>query len=143
VHKSDCKSPNSGRYNLRIYKFIWENGGYENWEMVVLETILCNREQAKVYERAYQESLMSGLNTNVASRSQQEWSHTNYVNNSERIKMCVRQYQELNKEKIALHQKEYYLKNRLRILETVKRYQALNQDKIKERILKKSLDVSI
>jgi hypothetical protein len=43
VHKSDCRSPNSGRYNLRIYKFIREHGGYENWEMVVLETVLCNR----------------------------------------------------------------------------------------------------
>jgi hypothetical protein len=137
VHKSDCRSPNSGRYNLRIYKFIREHGGYENWEMVVLETIMCNRVQAKVYERAYSESLMAKLNTNVPSRTQQEWSHTNYANNCERIKMCVRQYQELNKEKIALHQKEYYLKNRLRILETVKRYQALNKDKIKERNLKK------
>ncbi len=144
THKSDCRSPNSGRYNLRIYKFIREHGGYENWEMVVLEKILCNRVQARIYERSYAESLHASLNCNVPSRTQQEWNHTNYANHSERIKICVRRYQELNKEKIALHQKEYYLKNRLRILETVKRYQSLNQDKIKERYLKKqSLDVSI
>jgi hypothetical protein len=129
VHKSDCHSPNSGRYNLRIYKFIRDHGGYENWEMVVLETVLCNRVQAKIYERTYSELLMATLNMNVPGRTAQEWSHTNYV---------------INRGEISILKKQYYLKHRSRILQTVKQYQTLNKDKIKERNLKKqSLDVSI
>lgn len=34
-HKSDCTNVYSKNYNRKIYKFIRENGGWENWSMVV------------------------------------------------------------------------------------------------------------
>jgi GIY-YIG catalytic domain len=38
-HKSDCLNENSVGYKCPIYKFIRDNGGWENgWEMVMIES---------------------------------------------------------------------------------------------------------
>ncbi len=41
VHKSDCRSPNGKKYNLRVYKCIRLYGGFDNWEMVLIEKKQC------------------------------------------------------------------------------------------------------
>jgi hypothetical protein len=41
-HKSACNNTNSEHYNLKVYKFIREHGGWDNWEMVELYKYPCN-----------------------------------------------------------------------------------------------------
>ena len=36
-HKSDCNNPHSEKYNMRLYAYIRQNGGFENWSVVVIE----------------------------------------------------------------------------------------------------------
>ena len=31
-HKSDCNNENNKSYDLKVYKFIRANGGYDNWK---------------------------------------------------------------------------------------------------------------
>jgi len=60
-HKSDyIKYP--GR---RLYKFISENGGWDNWDMIIIETINCkNNSEAKLREEYWIKELNAHLNMN-------------------------------------------------------------------------------
>ena len=37
-HKQRCSNPNNGGYNLPVYRFMRENGGWENFEMILIKT---------------------------------------------------------------------------------------------------------
>ena len=41
-HKYDCNNPNSKKYNKYVYKFIRNNGGWQNWDMIEIEKYNCN-----------------------------------------------------------------------------------------------------
>ena len=36
-HKSDCNNPHSAKYNMRLYNYIRQNGGFDNWTAIILE----------------------------------------------------------------------------------------------------------
>ena len=37
LHKNDCNNEKGVKYNLKIYQSIRANGGWENWNMVLVE----------------------------------------------------------------------------------------------------------
>ncbi len=61
IHKSDyIKSP-----ERRLYKCISENGGWDNWDMILIETINCkNNSEAKLREGYWIKELNADLNMN-------------------------------------------------------------------------------
>ena len=62
-HKYTCNNPNSKNYNLFVYKFIRNNGGWENFNMIEIEKYNCNdRLEACKRERHWIEELKSILN---------------------------------------------------------------------------------
>ena len=36
-HKCLCNSPDSKEYNFKVYKTIRDNGGWDNWSVIVIE----------------------------------------------------------------------------------------------------------
>ena len=40
-HKKSCNNENNKGYNLKVYKFIRDNGGFENWSMIQIEPYSC------------------------------------------------------------------------------------------------------
>ena len=62
-HKYNCNSKNSQSYHMYKYKFIRENGGWNNWQMIEIEKVVCNnkRELEKV-ERHWFDNLNATLN---------------------------------------------------------------------------------
>ena len=47
-HKSSCHNVNNKTYNLKVYTFIREHGGWENWEMIQLKHYPCNSKRELV-----------------------------------------------------------------------------------------------
>jgi predicted GIY-YIG superfamily endonuclease len=41
AHKSDCMNENKNAYNQKIYQFIRENGGWNEWNMIEVEKYPC------------------------------------------------------------------------------------------------------
>ena len=41
-HKTHCNNKNDKRYNQNKYQFIRENGGFDNWDMIMIEEYSCN-----------------------------------------------------------------------------------------------------
>ena len=44
-HKSNCNNENGKRYNLYVYQFIREHGGFDNFDLIVLEEYSCENKQ--------------------------------------------------------------------------------------------------
>jgi hypothetical protein len=103
THKSHCNSPNSDRYNLKVYSFIRDNGGWDNWKFEILETGECEDKLSKLkIERGWVEKLNATLNVEIPSRTKKEY----YEKNKDKVKEYQREYQ-----------KEYSHKNRDKINE--------------------------
>ena len=132
AHKTDSNNLNCKKYNLKVYKFIRDNGGFENWEMIMIEEYPCENKMQKIKrERHHIELLCSTLNSYVPGRDMKEY----YQDNKEKIKEYrknnsdkMKEYREDNKQKVKEFQKEWYEKNKERIKEKNEK----NKDAIKQ-----------
>ena len=62
-HKYKCNNENDEKYNLKVYKYIRENGGWDNFTMIEIEKYPCkDGNEAKARERYWHEKLNSSLN---------------------------------------------------------------------------------
>lgn len=105
-HKSNCNNQNQLHYNLKVYKTIRENGGWNNWSMISIEKFPCNDlNEATKRERELYELLNADLNMINPNRN-----HTDSCKN----------YYETNKEIIANKRKIKYEKNKEIIAEKTK-----------------------
>jgi hypothetical protein len=88
-HKSDCNNENKKGYNLPVYKYIRENGGWQNWELLTIERIEYEFGfELKDRERHHMEALHATLNSCVPGRTVAEW-HNDHKNE---IKQYQQQY---------------------------------------------------
>jgi group I intron endonuclease len=77
-HKSLCYNKNFSSYNLKVYKFIRENDGFDNFEFEILEEVCCqNKQQLLEREKFYIECLEPTLNSEVPSRTHKQWREDN------------------------------------------------------------------
>jgi len=77
-HKSNCNCETNDSYNFKIYKFIRDNGNWNNWTMIEIEKYPCNDiNEATARERYWYEQLNSKLNTDCPARTQKEYYNTN------------------------------------------------------------------
>jgi len=113
-HKSSCKNPNSKEYNKKVYKFIRNNGGWDNW---LFETLLevqveSKKELRKKYERKFQLDLLPKLNVRVEGRTIKQY----YIDNKEERTKYFKEHYEDNKEERIKKSKEYNEKHKEEIL---------------------------
>ena len=108
-HKINTTAQTSNRYNVRIYAFIRANGGWENFDMVLIETRTCeNGLEACKIERTYMEDLQATLNSVIPSRTPQE----HYQDNKELITERHRERRNNKKDEIIMKSMEYYTKHK-------------------------------
>ena len=137
-HKSNCNNEKSRGYNLKVYNFIRENGGWENFSMVQIEEYNCNnKREAESRERYWYEELNAKLNSICPIRTQKEYYEVNkeyYENNIEKIKEYKKEWREQNIEKIKEYHKEYREQNKEKIKEKDKEWYEENKEKIIEKV---------
>lgn len=101
-HKNRCNNSNDKSYNLNVYKFIRDNGGWDNFDMVMIEEYKCNDKlELHARERYYLEQLGATLNMCIPSRTKKEYDEKN----KEKIKEYQKEYQKTDKHKE--YKKEY------------------------------------
>lgn len=141
-HKVRCYNENSEKYNLKVYKYIRENGGMEAWEIVKLYDYPCkNKYELELEERRAIEEYKSTLNTIIPTRSHAEYLQINKdilaekkrlynKNNKEKFAEKKRQYYQNNKEEIKEWFKQYYQNNKEKIINKEKQYYQNNREEI-------------
>ena len=135
-HKADCNNKNSKNYNFKVYQFIRDNGGWDEWQMIPIETFSCNNKiDLKIRERYHIELLKSKLNKQIPSRTHKEYRDDNKEIINERNKI----YSENNKEIVAEKKKIYYNNNKEIVAEKNKIYYNNNKEIIAEKAKEKTV----
>ena len=130
-HHLNCICPVVKAYNKKAHLFIRENGGWENWNMVLIEYYPCEtelelgrRENYWIYE------LQASLNCRTPPMYGTVKEY--YEAHKEEILEYQKQYNEANKERIAERKKEYAEANKEHIAERKKEYAEANKEHIDE-----------
>lgn len=154
-HKQRTYDKNQKSYNYPVYKCIREFGGWENWDMIQIESAFCAKREAESLERKWIEVINSDLNskkrpyiTEEERKNDQKKFQSEYKkkfpekilmygekyreDNKEEIKNWKKEYYQKNKEKLKEKGNNYYKDNKEKVLENVKKYAEKNKDKIKE-----------
>ena len=128
-HKNACNKANLKFYNMSLYKFIRENGGWNEWVMIPIEEYGCNsKNELEMRERYHIDLLRPVLNKVIPTRTHKEY----YQDNKEIIAKKKKNHYENNKEKIAEKRKEYYQDNKEKRPQYDKQRYENNKDKINE-----------
>ena len=89
-HKKTCSNPKSKNHNSNVYVFSREKGHWDNWDMVLIETMCCtNYLEALKRERELIELTNATLNIHRPLISNEEWkaySRNYYYTNINYIK---------------------------------------------------------
>ena len=129
-HKHDSIRNNSEKHNIYVYEFIRENGGWDNWDMVLIKTEKCDNEiDAKSKERYYIEQYKASLNKIKRP----------YISEEEKKELYKEYYGE-HREDILEQKKDYYQDKREERLKYKQEYYERERDNILERKREKKLE---
>jgi hypothetical protein len=144
-HKNSCCNENKKDYNIGLYQYIRENGEWDEWEMVTIETYPCeSKRDLEIRERYWIEKFKSKLNKRIPTRNKKEYREDNkeqlsekhknyYEENKEQICEKSRKYHNENKEQLSEKHKKYYEENKEYFKENRKNYYEANKEQISER----------
>jgi hypothetical protein len=109
-HKISCNNLNDNKSHLTIYKIMRENGGFENWNMILIEDYPCeNKRQAEQREQYWKEFYNDNMGHRAFTTKENRLLQlkTNYETKKEPILEKARAYYQANKDLILSKQKEY------------------------------------
>jgi hypothetical protein len=125
-HKSMCCNETGKLFNLKVYKLIRENGGWDNWEMKPIEELRATKTQAHIREQYWIDHFKPALNTINATLNPQyhkiyyeahQEDHNKrmkeyYHNNKKETKTIrdqrMKEYRELHRDELNKKQNEKY-----------------------------------
>jgi hypothetical protein len=124
-HKSVCNNEKNKGHNHKIYKIIRENGGWDNWNMLLVEKFPCkDKYDACKREREVYEEIDAKMNTVRPYLTQEEikqyhkqYDKQYYQTNKEYKKEKFKEYNKANKQKISAYKKKYREANKQKISE--------------------------
>ena len=121
-HKQSCLNDNNKvKHNYLVYRFIRENGGWDNWDMILIETRRCENElDALRTERDFIERLGSTLNRSIPTRPAQERNKAYYEQNRNKILDYCKTYREEHKDKKNEYNRKYRIDNKETLNEKMK-----------------------
>ena len=120
-HKNCCNNEKKKEHNDKKYRYIRDNGGWGEWNMIEVEKHNCNDgNEARAREEYWRCHFNSQLNMIRP-----------YITEEEKLEYH-KQYRERNKDKRSEQNKERYEQNKDKILEQRKTYRELNKVKISE-----------
>ena len=133
-HKHFCHNENSKIYNLPLYKFIRENGGFDAWTMTIIDSLTTiDKNEILKCERRYVEEQKFRLNKEIPSRTMKEYMKEYQKDHKEEIVEYYKQYREANRETLNKKNKQYYLDHKEEMAEYKKQYREANREAILKR----------
>lgn len=108
-HKGTLNSKVDKNRDCKLYATIRENGGWENWKMIEIESRLVkDKREAERIEQEYMEQLQTTLNTQRSyyTENPNDYDAKYYQEHKEEIAIQKKAYREDHKEENALKHKE-------------------------------------
>jgi len=136
AHKKACNNEKCKCHHLKIYQIIRENGGWDNWNMVLVEKFPCNnRQEACKRERELYEELDAKMNTYrpyITQEDLKEYNKQYREEHKEDIKEKNKQYYQEHKAERKAERKQHYQEHKAEIKETSKQYYQEHKAEFKE-----------
>ena len=117
-HKSDCNNSNSDKHNIKVYRYIRANDGYDNWMFDILEQTLSMSKRDKYIREGELK------NQHNATLNDQEPGALFSIGRTEYNRRWNRKYKNEHKEETSQYNKQYSSVNRERIRENTKQRQS-------------------
>lgn len=119
-HKSSCNNENNKYYKQLKYKFIRDNGGWENWIMLEIEKYPCNdSNEARKREEEIRVERKAKLNSIKAFGAETRHEY-------------LKQYYEEHKKEFKLKDKKRYDENKEEIIKRNKIYREEHKEEFKK-----------
>ena len=100
THKSNCINKKARDYNIPLYQFIRQNGGLDNWDMIVeVKTDDLIKEDREILEQCYIDLLEPTLN----SKNAYGWDMERKKNYNSKKANCPHCNLEMRKDSIRRH----------------------------------------
>ncbi len=112
-HKTACNNENDNAYHYPIYEFIRNNGGWDEFNMILIEYYKCNnKNELEAREQHFINEFNTHLlNKRYASRTKKQYNQDNKIEiATKKIK-----YRQDNKEKIAIRDEIYRRDNKVEL----------------------------
>jgi hypothetical protein len=136
-HKRCCLNPKDSHYNINVYQVIRANGGWDQFDMIAVKTLVCCNLEARQEEERIRVELNAKLNTIRAYISVEEYQeqfakyYTEYrQQNKEQLAKYKEDYRQQNKEQIAKNLADYYQQNKDKLVKQQANYYQQNKEKI-------------
>jgi hypothetical protein len=121
-HKCNCINLSVKQHNLKMYQIMRENGGWDNWNMILIENYPCNsRREAEQREQYWKEHYNDDMGMNDAT-----------LNNKKRLDKH-KKYRDDNSIQLLNKKKEYYQINKEAILLKVNQYRKDHKEEINQK----------
>jgi len=140
-HKYSCNNIKHCKYNYKVYKYIRDNGGWNEWKYEIIDEVeVALREDAGIYEGEYiiKYDAINKLNDVVAGRclnkSKNQYHKEKYQRNKEVISQKSKEKYQRNKEVISQKSKEKYQRNKEKISQKCKEKYERNKEDILQRV---------
>lgn len=136
-HKTSCNNKTNKEHNTFKYKFIRDNGGWNNWIMLEVEKYPCNdKREAEKREEEIRVERKAKLNSIKAFGAEtiKEYQKQYREEHKEELKELNKKYRELNKEYINNYDKQRYKIRKNECIEYQKKYREDHKEQIKEKI---------
>ena len=147
-HEEGCYYEKSKKNNINLYKYIRQNGGFNEYQFIILECYVCNFKYELHYkEDDYIKMYDNNLNSKRAylTRGEKREKHNKmrrknnydkryYDNNKEIVLNRCKEYREQNKDKINEKAKKKYDENKENESMRSKKYYDENKEKINKKI---------
>ena len=116
-HRIRCIDEDNPKHHYKVYSFIREHGGWENWNFVLIERFSCkDNDELRAREQHFYELLNSTLNSRppLATEGYTKERLIQYrIDNQDN----ARQWRTDNKEIITANKKQYYEDNKQMIID--------------------------
>lgn len=137
AHKTCCNNEKGKSYNQLKYKFIRENGGWDNWIMLELEKYPCNdnREAERREEeiRVERKTKLNSQKAFVGAETKREYDKLYREEHKEELQEKHKQYYQTHKEDKKEYDKLYRIQQQDKIKDYKKQWQEKHKEEIKEK----------
>lgn len=150
AHKNLCYNCNSADYEKKLYQFIRANGGWEHFDMILIDTLnMENNLEARRQERKYIEELNATINNRLPFNELKDWLNENkerlkeykadyYINNKDVISEKAKVYRQNMPDEVKQNRKmackKHYYANKEKKAEYTKEHYKQNIEKLKSKI---------
>jgi len=134
-HSRSYLNCNSHEHYKKLYVFMRDNGGWENWSMLQVEEFKCNtKREAEAREHFWIERLGATLNCimpyAMCKEHPVEYKKEWYIENKEHVLYKHKQRYEEKKDIISVYQKEYAEKNKDKLNAYNEEYREKNKESL-------------